>query len=190
MAPLDRAGTPTSPSRRPVMRRCSRRREPAPRSSAPSWRISPASARIVVARPHEAMLRVLPELLRCADACERSPRDGRSSDEGRRWARCRWVRVVIGRDVVLGDRVTLDAGTVVGDEVRIGDDSHLYANVSVYPRARIGRRWCTRARGSEATGSATVPGRRASEDPARRALRHQRRCGDWREHDDRSRQHR
>jgi UDP-3-O-[3-hydroxymyristoyl] glucosamine N-acyltransferase len=50
------------------------------------------------------------------------------------------AHVVLGRDVVLGDRVTVDAATIVGDEVRIGDDSHLYSSVTVYPRVRLGRR--------------------------------------------------
>jgi len=40
----------------------------------------------------------------------------------------------------MGDRVTIDAGCVVGEGVHIGDDSQLFPSVSVYPRARIGRR--------------------------------------------------
>lgn len=39
--------------------------------------------------------------------------------------------VVLGRGVVLGQRVTLAPGVVVGDDVRIGDDSTLKANVTV-----------------------------------------------------------
>ena len=98
-------------------------------------------ARIVVARPHEAMLRVLPELYAAparVSGVHATAVIGRGTTLGRDVSL--GAHVVIGRDVVLGDRVTLDAGTVVGEEVRIGDDSHLYANVSVYPRARIGRR--------------------------------------------------
>jgi len=98
-------------------------------------------ARIVVARPHDAMLRVLPELYVAAprqSGVHASTVIGRGATIGRDVAL--GAHVVVGRDVVLGDRVTLDAGCVVGDEVHVGDDSHLFPSVSVYPRARIGRR--------------------------------------------------
>jgi UDP-3-O-[3-hydroxymyristoyl] glucosamine N-acyltransferase len=98
-------------------------------------------ARIVVAKPHDAMLRVLPALYVApsrSGGVHATAVIGRGATLGRDVSLGAYV--VLGRDVVLGDRVTLDAGTVVGDEVRIGDDSHLFSNVSVYPRARIGRR--------------------------------------------------
>ena len=87
------------------------------------------------------MLRVLPELyvarprpagVHASAVIGRGATIGRDASIG--------AHVVLGRDVVLGDRVTLDAGCVVGDEVHVGDDSHLFPTVSVYPRARIGRR--------------------------------------------------
>ena len=49
-------------------------------------------------------------------------------------------RVVIGKDVVLGENVTLYPGCVIGDGVSIGDDSVLYPNVVVYRDCRIGQR--------------------------------------------------
>ncbi len=98
-------------------------------------------ARIVVSKPHEAMLRVLPELY---VAPPRLPGVHASAVIGRGATLGRDVslgaHVVIGREVVLGDRVTLEPGCVVGDGVEIGDDTHLFPGVSVYPRARIGRR--------------------------------------------------
>ena len=109
----------------------------------PEWADAPGGvrARIVVARPHEAMLRVLPELYVPAPrrpGVHATSVIGRGATLGRDIAV--GAHVVIESGVRLGDRVTIDAGCVVGDDAEIGDDSHLYPNVSVYPRARIGRR--------------------------------------------------
>ena len=49
-------------------------------------------------------------------------------------------RVTIGRDCVIGNRVTLHPGVVLGDRCRLGDDSVLFANVSVYDDCEIGAR--------------------------------------------------
>ncbi len=49
-------------------------------------------------------------------------------------------RVTIGRDSVVGDRVTLHPGVVIGDNCRIGDDTVIFANVSVYDDTEIGAR--------------------------------------------------
>ena len=49
-------------------------------------------------------------------------------------------RVVIGRDVALGENVTLYPGCVIGDGVSIGADSVLYPNVVVYRDCVIGQR--------------------------------------------------
>ena len=48
--------------------------------------------------------------------------------------------VVLGKDVALGENVTLYPGCVVGDGVSIGDDSVLYPNVVVYRACKIGKR--------------------------------------------------
>ena len=98
-------------------------------------------ARIVVAKPHEAMLRVLPELYAAEprqSGVHPSAVVGRGATLGREVSL--GPHVVIGRGVTLGDRVTIDAGCVLGDEVQIGDDSRLFPSVSVYARARVGRR--------------------------------------------------
>lgn len=49
-------------------------------------------------------------------------------------------RVTIGRDSVIGDRVTLHPGAVIGDNCRVGDDTVIFANVSIYDGAEIGAR--------------------------------------------------
>lgn len=98
-------------------------------------------ARIVVARPHEAMLRVLPELyvppprrpgVHASAVIGRGATFGREVTIG--------AHVVIGPGVTIGDRVTIDAGCLIAEGVHIDDDSRLFPSVSVYSRARIGRR--------------------------------------------------
>ena len=49
-------------------------------------------------------------------------------------------RVTIGRDSIVGDRVTLHPGVVIGNNCRIGADTVIHPNVSVYPDSEIGRR--------------------------------------------------
>ena len=49
-------------------------------------------------------------------------------------------RVTIGRDSLIGDRVTLHPGVVIGDNCRVGDDTVIFANVSVYDETEIGAR--------------------------------------------------
>lgn len=50
------------------------------------------------------------------------------------------ARVTLGRDCVIGDRVTLYPGVVLGDRCRIGDDTVIFANVAVYADCDIGDR--------------------------------------------------
>jgi UDP-3-O-[3-hydroxymyristoyl] glucosamine N-acyltransferase len=98
-------------------------------------------ARIVVARPHEAMLRVLPELyVTPARATGVHPTAviGRGARVGRDLALGPYA--VIGASVELGDRVTIGPGCVIEAGAVIGDDSTLVAGVNVYSRAVIGRR--------------------------------------------------
>src|SRR5215468_982236 len=49
-------------------------------------------------------------------------------------------RVTIGRDSIIGDRVTLHPGVVIGDDCRVGDDTVIFANVSIYNETEIGAR--------------------------------------------------
>ena len=47
---------------------------------------------------------------------------------------------VVGKNVVLGERVRISAGSVIGDGVTIGDDGLIHPNVTVYRECRIGAR--------------------------------------------------
>jgi len=99
------------------------------------------AARVVVERPHEAMLRVLPRLFTPADrtpGIDSTARIGRGAELGEGVEIGPFV--VIGAGARIGDRVRLDAHVVVGGGVTIGDDSHLYPHVSTYPGTVIGRR--------------------------------------------------
>ena len=49
-------------------------------------------------------------------------------------------RVTVGRDSIVGARVTLHPGVVIGDNCRIGDDTVIFANVSIYDETEIGAR--------------------------------------------------
>lgn len=49
-------------------------------------------------------------------------------------------RVTIGRNSVIGNRVTLYPGVVIGDDCRIGDDTVIHPNVSIYSKTEIGNR--------------------------------------------------
>lgn len=46
----------------------------------------------------------------------------------------------IGRNARVGERVVIEAGCAIGDEVEIGEGSHLHPSVTIYPRCRIGKR--------------------------------------------------
>jgi UDP-3-O-[3-hydroxymyristoyl] glucosamine N-acyltransferase len=98
-------------------------------------------ARIIVARPHDALLALLPRLY---PTVPRRPgvhvravlgdgaRVGREAVIG--------PNVVLGRGVVLGDRVTIDANSTLGDGVLIGDDCHVFPNVTIYAGSTLGKR--------------------------------------------------
>jgi UDP-3-O-[3-hydroxymyristoyl] glucosamine N-acyltransferase len=49
-------------------------------------------------------------------------------------------RVTIGRNSVLGDRVTLYSGVAIADDCKVGDDTVIHPNVSIYSGTEIGRR--------------------------------------------------
>lgn len=78
---------------------------------------------IVVSKPHEAVLSLLPHLYNV----ERPP--ARIAETA-----------IIGKGVTLGEGVTIDDYTVIGDGVSIGSHTHIYSNVTLYPGARIGER--------------------------------------------------
>lgn len=51
-----------------------------------------------------------------------------------------YPRVTIGRDSIVGDRVTLHPGVVIGDQVKIGDETVIFPNVAIYNETEIGAR--------------------------------------------------
>ena len=99
------------------------------------------AARIVVPKPQESLLALLPRLYR---APTRQPGVhptvviGRGARIGADAAIGPYVH--IGDGAVVGDRATLDAHCVLGAGVTLGDDVHLYPNVTVYSGTRIGNR--------------------------------------------------
>ncbi|HTR79290.1 MAG TPA: UDP-3-O-(3-hydroxymyristoyl)glucosamine N-acyltransferase [Gemmatimonadaceae bacterium] len=98
-------------------------------------------ARVIVARPHEALLGLLPRLYR-APAREAGVSPSAIIGRGARLGSA--VRIgpfaVIGDRAVLGDGVTIDAHVTVGPGVEIGADSHLYPTATIYSGAMIGKR--------------------------------------------------
>jgi UDP-3-O-[3-hydroxymyristoyl] glucosamine N-acyltransferase len=100
-----------------------------------------ARARVVVEKPQDSLVSLLPRLYRVPD---REPGVHHSAVLGR--------GVTLGTDAVIGpyvhvgdgatigDRVTLDAHSVVGAGVRLGDDTHLFPNTTVYAGSRVGKR--------------------------------------------------
>lgn len=101
----------------------------------------PVKARVIVPKPQEAVLEVLPLLYTQA---ARTPgvhptvQIGRGARIGSEAAL--GPHVVIGDGATIGDRVSLDAGVVVGTGVRLGDDVHLYPGVTIYPGTFLGDR--------------------------------------------------
>ena len=100
-----------------------------------------ARARIVVAKPHDALLSLIPRFYRVpvaepgiheAAVIGRGARLGANVSIG--------PYVTIGDGAQIGDRVVIDAHAVVGAGVRIGADCHLYPSVTVYSGSVIGQR--------------------------------------------------
>lgn len=144
VAPLDRAGADdlaflAQPKYVPLFER----------SSAGAALVSPELAdtpggpacRIIVDRPHEAMLRVLPALYPPAPpptGIHPTAVIGRGASVGRDVAIGPYS--VIGAGAVLGDRVVVGAHCTVGDGVAVGEDSHLVDSVTLYAGAVLGKR--------------------------------------------------
>jgi UDP-3-O-[3-hydroxymyristoyl] glucosamine N-acyltransferase len=102
---------------------------------------APGAARVVVERPHEAMLRVLPALHRAAP---REPGVHPTAVLGRGVTLGDHVTVgpyaVLGDGVVLGDRAWIDAHAVLGAGVRVGPDSHVFPHATLYAGTELGAR--------------------------------------------------
>jgi UDP-3-O-[3-hydroxymyristoyl] glucosamine N-acyltransferase len=100
-----------------------------------------AAARIVVNKPHDAMLSVLPKLYR---APRREPgihamaRIGRGATLGNDVTVGPYV--VIGDGAVIGDRSWVDSHVVIGAGAIIGSDVRLYPAVTIYSGTTVGAR--------------------------------------------------
>ena len=98
-------------------------------------------ARIVVPKPHDAIVSLLPQLYKTPP---RQPGVHPTAILGRNARLGDGVSVGpyvhIGDGATIGDRVILDSHVVVGAGVQIGDDSHLFPGVTLYSGTLLGRR--------------------------------------------------
>ncbi|HZF67613.1 MAG TPA: UDP-3-O-(3-hydroxymyristoyl)glucosamine N-acyltransferase, partial [Gemmatirosa sp.] len=99
------------------------------------------ATRIVVEKPHDAMLRVLPRLYR---APARHPGVHATAVLGRGVTLGADVTIgpyaVIGDGAVLGDRAWIEAHAVVGGGVTVGEDAHVLPHATLYPGTALGAR--------------------------------------------------
>ena len=98
-------------------------------------------ARIVVADPHDALVSLIPRFYRPAahpTGIHPAARIGRNVLVGDDV--CIEAGVVVEDDVVIGDRTWIATHTVVGAGARIGDDCLVYPQVTIYPHTRVGHR--------------------------------------------------
>jgi len=99
------------------------------------------ACRVIVERPAEAMLKVLPALYAAARA---EPGVHPTAVLGRGAVLGRDVSVgpyaVVGDGAQLADRVVVGAHCEVGRGVTVGEDSHLVSGVTLYPGTVVGRR--------------------------------------------------
>jgi UDP-3-O-[3-hydroxymyristoyl] glucosamine N-acyltransferase len=101
----------------------------------------PARTRIVVDKPHDALLRVLPKLYRepIADpGVHPSARLGRGAKVGVGASIA--AGAVLGDGCTIGDGAVVGANVVIGDGVQIGAKCKLFPNVVVYSGSRLGDR--------------------------------------------------
>ena len=100
-----------------------------------------AGARIVVAKPHDAMLTVLPKLYR---APAREPGVHVTARIGRGVSLGSDVTIgpyaVIGDGAVIGDRTWVESHGVIGAGVVVGPDVRLFPTVTLYSGATLGAR--------------------------------------------------
>ena len=100
-----------------------------------------AAARIVVEKPHDAILNVLPKLYR---APRREPGVHATARIGRGVALGADVTIgayaVIGDGAVIGDRSWIDAHAVIGSGVVVGSDARIFPAVTLYSGTTLGAR--------------------------------------------------
>jgi len=100
-----------------------------------------AAARIIVERPHDAMLTVLPTLYPAvphAPGVHPTARIGRGATLGQDVTIGAYA--VIGDGATIGDRTWIDSHVSVGPGVAIGADSRLFPSVTLYSGTKIGAR--------------------------------------------------
>ncbi|WP_158508812.1 UDP-3-O-(3-hydroxymyristoyl)glucosamine N-acyltransferase [Gemmatirosa kalamazoonensis] len=102
---------------------------------------APDAVRIVVDKPHEALLAVLPVLYVQAPretGIHPTARIGRGAHIGDDVTVDAYA--IVGDGVVLGDRAWVETHCVVGAGVEVGEDAHLYPGVTLYAGTSLGRR--------------------------------------------------
>jgi UDP-3-O-[3-hydroxymyristoyl] glucosamine N-acyltransferase len=102
---------------------------------------SSAAARIIVDKPQEKLVGLLPRLYpeqEVLPGVAPTARIGRGASIGRRVAIGEYA--VIGADASIGDGVMIGAHCVIGDGVSVGEDSRLWPGVTLYTGATIGDR--------------------------------------------------
>ena len=101
----------------------------------------PVKTRIIVEKPHDALLRVLPRLYRepvAAPGVDPRATIGRGARIGNGVSVA--AGAVLGDGCVIGDGTMIGANVVIGDGVEIGAKCKLFPNVVVYPGSRMGDR--------------------------------------------------
>jgi UDP-3-O-[3-hydroxymyristoyl] glucosamine N-acyltransferase len=103
---------------------------------------SGAPARILVDRPHDALLAVIPHLYASGRTTPAAIHPTATIGRGARIGRdvTLGANTVIGAGASLGDRVVVEANSVIGDEVTIGADSVLWPGVVVNSGSELGER--------------------------------------------------
>jgi len=102
---------------------------------------SDVPARIIVAKPQEAMLALLPAFHR-APSAEPGVHPTAIVGRGARLASSISIGpyAVLGENVVVGERTVIGAHVVVGDRVEIGAGCQVYPSATLYSGARLGDR--------------------------------------------------
>jgi UDP-3-O-[3-hydroxymyristoyl] glucosamine N-acyltransferase len=124
---------------------------------------SAARARVVVERPQDSLVGLLPRLYRMPTArpgIHPTAVIGRGAVLGADLSIAPYVH--IGEHAVIGDRVVLDTGVSVGAGVHIGDDCRLFSGVTVYSGSTLGNRVAVHAKaviGSDGFGYVWRDGR-------------------------------
>lgn len=98
-------------------------------------------ARIIVDNPHEALLALIPRLYRPVvhpTGIHPAARIGRNVMVGDDV--CIEAGAVVEDDVLIGDRTWIATHTVVGVGTKLGDDCQIHPHVSIYPHSRLGNR--------------------------------------------------